>query len=252
MSLSLNALCNSLNTFKTSVRQVKSTLWCRISYKYRGARCSASGLTLSKFVASQAHKKTLLFSPPKLSIHSPSKRKELRGLFQIQNCVNLVAWVHEAVQGKRGEDSVWRISPGPGGLHLAPCPPSGYCDLLYELSTWSPWLPRGPGLLWPFKSVLIFMHLTFAVCKKKTKLLLTLSDWDEKERSGQRICHVSSFCSYGTSLIIKNSVYQARAEVKTVTVQLPQRKLKEKSWEFQVLWRNNGMKKHLIKINNKN
>lgn len=150
----------------------------------------------------------LSFSPPKLSIHSPSKRKELRGLFQIQNCVNLVAWVHEAVQGKRGEDSVWRISPGPGGLHLAPCPPSGYCDLLYELSTWSPRLPRGPGLLRP-SSVLLFIHLTFAVCKKNSLL----------EMKGTV---VPLFFSYGTSLIIKNSVYQARAEVKTVTVQLPQ------------------------------
>lgn len=44
-------------------------------------------------------------------------------LFRIPNCVNPVAWLHEAVLGK--EDSVLGISPRPGGLHLTPYPHDG-------------------------------------------------------------------------------------------------------------------------------
>lgn len=49
-------------------------------------------------MASETHEKKVKSFLPTTFIHSPTKRKKnLIGLFQIQNCVNPVAWVHEAV-----------------------------------------------------------------------------------------------------------------------------------------------------------
>lgn len=160
-------------------------------------------LTLSKFTASQALEKALLAPPPPPNLYPLCRqREELGGLFQIQNCVNLVAGVHEAVQGRGreggggsggGEDSVWRISPGPGGLHLAPYPHAGYCDLLYELSTWSSQLPRGLGLSFCF-FFSFFLNTTVLQFVSETPQTIKLENANAK-----RISHVASFCNLCSS-----------------------------------------------------
>lgn len=55
-------------------------------------------MTFSKFTASRENVQYLLL--PQNFYPLSNQKKKLRGLFQIQNCVNLVAWVHEAVQGR--------------------------------------------------------------------------------------------------------------------------------------------------------